>query len=497
MNPEAQKAYLVSTRALEAGRPLFKVMLALAGILMVRFLVALGTLPAFRPSTVLLAAASASFLLVKTCKTRDLLHPVRVFGALWCFCLALASMHLLPLISDWNYLMWSCVLTALVSFIGGFWLARQFWDRRRASLGATPGEELPASSFLPHRKTLITAALCLAVGTAVLAYEYSLIGEIPILSENMDAARMELFGAAGTGNPAFDTLSIKLIHPFVEFTKYGVFLALIVLFQKKAKSRKVVLLTILLIMLGTLTYASQGGRGMIVEIAVAGVVFFHYLHRRIRLIECGTAVLALFLFIGLLGSLRVKASESAPLFQRALSMTALPEGEFWDGVAFGYMTLTESFEVFYRLTDDLQTMQRPSAGFLFYGLHRFLPRSNLQEVAFNLYSGETITPTFLGEFYADYGYWGVLLGPLVLGGFYGWAYSRGGNRNAIYWIYVRALLTKMLIFFAYVSLFSQYLSWILDLLFMYLLIRRLSAEKAQLFASLASTTGQPCLLEVE
>lgn len=202
------------------------------------------------------------------------------------------------------------------------------------------------------------------------------------------------------------------------------------------------------------------------------MALFHYLRRRIRVMEFAAACLALFLFLGFSGALRAKASASAPLFEDALSTSRLPEGEFWDGITFGYGTLTYSFEVFSRLIDDLPTTQRPSGGYLFYALHRFVPRGNIQALDFDLYSGEMITPTFLGEFYADYGYWGVLFGPLVLGVFYGWAYSRGGQ-NSVYWIYVRAMLLQILIYFPYWNQFSHTLTWIFDLFFMYVLVRLL------------------------
>src|SRR5713101_7628213 len=126
MNAEIEKQYSAPMMPLDAGPPLLKVMLALISLVILCLLTALTVLPSFRLSTLLLAIASASFMLAKGRGTPDLLHPVRIFGALWCFCLALASMRLFPIISDWNHLMWSCVLTALVSFIGGFCLAGRF-----------------------------------------------------------------------------------------------------------------------------------------------------------------------------------------------------------------------------------------------------------------------------------------------------------------------------------------------------------------------------------
>jgi hypothetical protein len=386
-------------------------------------------------------------------------------------------MRLFPLIiSDWDSLMWACCFTGLISFIGGFWIAPLIWHPRTAQLGPMLEEGSAMEYSLPNRKTLLVAGLVLLIGSSVLAYEDILIGGIPIFADNADTLRMELFGGVAA-NPKFDTLSIKLIHPFVEFLKYGVFLAFIILFQKTPKTRKVVFLSILIILFGTLAYGSQAGRSFFVTIAVTGVVLFHYLRRRIRLIEIGAAVMALFLFLGLFGSWRIGQTQEAPVFERALANSDFPDGQFWESVAFGYVTVTISFEIFQRLIDDFQTMRHPPGGFLFYSLHRFIARTSLGAVAADLYSNESTTSTFLGDFYGDYGYWGVLFGPLVMGLLYGWAYSRGGGRNPTYWIYVRAFLLQMLIFFPYVNLFSLYLTWIFDLCCMYFLIRYLNRPK--------------------
>jgi oligosaccharide repeat unit polymerase len=155
-------------------------------------------------------------------------------------------------------------------------------------------------------------------------------------------------------------------------------------------------------------------------------------------------------------------------------------------MAYGYATVTKSFEVFHQLTVDLRTTQRPGEGFLFWAFHRFFPRSNIQLLDEQLYTGEMITPTYLGEFYGDYGYWGVLFGSLVLGVGYGYAYMRGEAQNRIYWIYVRAMLIQMLIAFPNMNLFSYQLTWIWDLFFMYLLMRYLTANGKSSFPPLLS-----------
>lgn len=458
-----------------------KVGAGLIVILVLCLLIGLGEIHWFRPSTIFLAVASMCFLLVKTGPTYDLLHPVRVFGSLWCFCLSLASMRLLPIISDWNFLMWSCVTTGLVSFTIGFRLAKSLRPGLATESRFGIPEERFQSTFLPNRKTLTLAAICIALGTAVLAYEFYLIGGIPLFAENIDAMRMELFGVAGTGNPAFDTLFIKAIHFLVEFIKYGVFFAFVILVQRSNKSRRVVLVSLLLIVLGTLTYISQAGRMFLVDILITCVVLFHYLRRRIRFVELGSAILILSILLGIAGSLRTQTSETRSLVDRVRAGSGLPEGQFWDGIGFGYLTLTESFEVFYRLTTDLRTTTRPSEGFLLYSLHRFIPRANIQEFAMNLYSGAFVTPTYVGEFYADYGIAGVLIGSLALGLLYGWVYMKGGVSDALFWLYIRAMFIQMIFFFPYVNLFSQYLNWIVDPIFMYFLIRYLTSQRPQLF----------------
>jgi oligosaccharide repeat unit polymerase len=450
-------------------------------------LMVLRALPFVRLTTLLLFIASASFLLVRRHGTPDLMHPVRVFGALWCFCLALASMRLLSYISDWDLLTWGCFLTGLTSFMVGFWVAEKA-SKRRGTPRRETGADLTFPHLLPVRRTLIVAWLCLAVGMAVMAYEYHLLGEIPILSDNPDVARFRLFG---TADPEFNKLYLKLLHPLVDFIKYGIFLAVIVLCQRITKSKKVLLLSGSLILLGILALSSQGGRIFVVYTAIPSAVLFHYLRRRIRLVELGAAVLVFFLFLGLFGYTRSAASQSAPIFERVRRVSSFPEGQFWDGVAFGYGTLTLSYEVFFRLTGDLQNMQQPSGGFLFYSLHRFLPRASLGEIAGDLYSGEFVTATFLGELYGDYRYWGVLFGPLLLGLTYGWTYSRTGELNSMYSAYVRALLVQMVIFFPYVNLFSIYINWIFDLVFMYLLLRRLAIRTARPLLPVAVGTTAP------
>lgn len=455
------------------------------GILIVALLMALGIVPWPSLWPLVLAAACAAFLLTGARSNADMLHPVRVFGSLWCFCLALASMRLLSFISSWGVGMWALVLTGLLAFIAGFWLAGLRQRRRTKRPPSARGIPFKRN-LLPAERTLRVAAICILAGTSVLAYEDTLIGTIPMFASNPDVARMKLFPVVGQSS--LDTLSIKLVHPFVEFVKYGVFLAAIVYFQAERRSRKLTIGCLAMMLGGTLIYMSQGARSFAVQVAIVLLVLFHYLRRRVRLKHVMAAVLVVFLFAGLFGAYRIRRSHSAPLFERALSVSGFPRGEFWEAVAFGYATATTSFEVLHQLTRDFQIYRKPPHGFLLYAFHRLIPRANIQEFAAGLFTAQAITPTFLGEFYGDFGYLGVLIGPLILGFGYGWAYDRMARTRSVYPVYVEALLLQMLIYFPYVNLFSQYLTWIFDLVFMFFLIR--TAERKAQPVSFRSTEIQ-------
>jgi hypothetical protein len=456
------------------GRLRLMPFLIATGILSLSLCVSLGVVPRLPLFPVMLGLTALAFVLWGRAQ-RDLLHPTCVFGALWCGCLALGSLRLLPLISDWAPRVWLCFLTPVFTFPAGLWLSRCLIKKMSP---AKPRETRGCPESLPARRTLIIAGISLAIGVFVLGYEYHLIGGIPVLSDNPDAMRMQLFGVAGQGDAQFDSLFIKLIHPFVEFNKYAVFLAMLLLAQGQLRTRTMLIAGILVVVGGTFAYGSQGSRTSLVQIGVVALAIWHYVRRRVLLRHVSLAVASLFLFAALYGSLRIQKSASAPLFDRALAKANFPQGAIGDGLAFGYATATISFEVFDRLVDDLDSVQHPRDGFLFYSFHRFIPRSNIQEFAFDLYSGESITPTFLGELYADYRYLGVLLGSVLLGVAYAWVYHQMetvGSSNAIF---TQGVFLQVLVFFPYVNLFSQYLTWMFDLVFMFALIQLCQVKSA-------------------
>ncbi|OFV95430.1 MAG: hypothetical protein A3F68_11245 [Acidobacteria bacterium RIFCSPLOWO2_12_FULL_54_10] len=429
----------------------------------------LGVLPQMTLLSFALAATAAGFVLW-TGRDFDILHPVRILGCLWFFCLALASLQLDTGISEWGVAMWGYVCLGFLAFAAGFRLISTFLAGNRSLHAKYKNRALPYTELLLPRRTLVIATACLAVGAAAFTYEFIQLGEIPIFAENPNASRARLFGIAGMlKDPALDTIIIKVVHVFTAFCKYGLYLACIMLFQKTKNTKAQIFCAAVLIAVGFVFHVSQGGRQFVYEPAAVALVLFHYLRRPLRSKELAAFAVFTLLVISVMGYQRAMASADIARSRQADRWSKLPSGATWDVIAQGYHTTTTSFEVFYRLTQDLPAL-RPPSGFLFYSLHRFLPRESIQELALRLYTGEMITPTVLGEFYGDFGIVGILVGPLILGVMYGYIYFQAMSYNSLTRLFNQALFLEILTYFPYVNLLSHYATWTFDVLFMACLI---------------------------
>ena len=465
---------------LETRKYLLPIACVMVSIPVLAIAIVLEFIPSISLLTLLLFGAAAGFALWGTGRNTDILHPVRVFGCVWCFCLALASLRLTTNISHWEPPMWGYVLAALACFIAGFWLATRVLTRLRGGRPTRPWGGLPSSELLAPRRTLVVAVICLAVGVGALAFEYREIEGIPIFAQNIDLARTQFASPIGRSSTEFHTLFYKSISVLSLFCKYAVYLACIALFQTVRKSRLQLAIAIGVVVGSFLAVASQGSRGALFELLIVGLALFHYLRRRLRLKEVAMFGVALILFISIAGYWRGAVGNPSAAYVGAQRISNLPQGEVWDWLATGNFTLTASLEVFYRLTQDLPALRRPSAGFLFYPiLRRFVPRENIQQLAAGLYTTMMITPTFLGEFYADFGLLGVLLGPAVLGFLYGYVYYRARRQDSSYWLCINAIFLLLLVYFPYVNLFSQTLTWIFDVVQMAWLIKLSQVRRAE------------------
>jgi oligosaccharide repeat unit polymerase len=415
-------------------------------------------------------AAAVLFLLSWSREKADLLHPVRIFGAQWCFCLSLAALRLVLPISPWGARMWLLMAVALGSFIGGFYCCGLLFRRKAATLpGAQAGGDLSPRELSPAW-ALGLAVVCLALGIAALSYEYYLTGGIPVLLPQIDEARAKLYGFAGEPGESHLHPLLKVTHQFVPFSKYAVFLAAIALFQKTRKAASQVLVAVLIVLFGLAAYGSQGGRGFVFEIVAVVVALFHYLRRRFSLKEVLIGLAGIFLLLSVAGHLRMVQNPAFLVRGYAGRSEVLPDTDFWNIIAYGYFNLTGPFEVFYRLTRDLPLVPHPSTGFLFYSLHRLVPRANIQALTLDLYTGEMIVPTFLGELYADLGIAGTLVGPWILGMMYQFIYSKGTHSTNVYWMCLRGIFLVYLMLLPYFNVFSYHLLWVEDTVAMAALI---------------------------
>jgi len=174
MTSRTYDGYASSRKELGTWLVPVKVMLSVFGTILVCLLITLRVLPTFRISTILLFIASASFMLVKGRGRRICCTRFEYSGAVVLLsgsCGYAAHAHAVGLgIRDVE------LFHNRSTLFRGWLLARQaVCEKARGCAGS----DVRGRDLSPNRKALALAALCLAIGTAVLAYEYHLIGEIP------------------------------------------------------------------------------------------------------------------------------------------------------------------------------------------------------------------------------------------------------------------------------------------------------------------------------
>jgi oligosaccharide repeat unit polymerase len=443
--------------------------------------------------TASLTIAAAAFVLLPMGPETDILHPVRVFGGLWCLCLALSSLHLSAVNSEWDVEMWTLMIGALVAFIGAFWISHgTFVKMTRFRTAANRAEAWSRQILSPHR-ALILASISLIIGIVAFAYRYRTVGEIPILAPAIDETTNSFFSTAGYwARPELDTIPNKIIGLLCLFCRYAAYLSCIVLLQRSEKTRTQKIWAASVILAGLAALASQGGRGFLAEFTMVSLVLFQHLRRQIRLKELVSMALIVMLFLSFAGYFRATSGGSERAYKLAQEISLLPEGFVWDNLLFGYFSVTAPMETFFRLTKDLQSFRESSPGYMFYFIHRFVPRENIAEIATALYGGEMMAPTFLGEFYADLGFAGVILGPFILGLGYSYVYARVGRRDSLYWICILAVLMELLMYFPHINFFFRNVNWILDIGAMCVLIAMAGAGKLSTARS-ASELRRPVL----
>lgn len=286
-----------------------------------------GIIPYFTLLSAVLGIAGGAFGLLRVGKNTDTLHPVRLFGTIWCLCLALASLRLTTNMTVWPASVWVSMISALCTFVSGFWLMSRRFVKSRPRQGFGPECDLPPSEMLDPRRGLKLAILCLLVGISALSYEYWLIGGIPVLSEDIDRARTTFFATAGRWtHPEFDTLFYKIVGILTLLCKYAVYLALIILIQKTKKSRAQLVATIVVILWGVLALASQGGRGLVFDIFIASGILFHYLRHCLRAKHLLPAGLLLFLFLSAAGYFRIAHGRQDVFHAGVERVSKLPNG---------------------------------------------------------------------------------------------------------------------------------------------------------------------------
>jgi hypothetical protein len=258
----------------------------------------------------------------------------------------------------------------------------------------------------------------------------------------------------------FHHIIFKVIYLITIFEKYAFILACFFLFSSGKKTMRQTVQAWVIASVAFLGHSSQGGRQYPYELLVLACVLYHYIRRPFKYRHLAFAAVLLFLLLAFGGYFRSVRSDPRASLEPVAAMSDLPRGPLGDSLVYGYYTVTIGFEQFSRMTSDLPTGGSARGGHMFYFLHRFIPRQGLGE--WGNYPGGVVF-TYLADFYADYGIWGILAGSFLLGYAYSFVYKRAVRRSSLYWIYAQALFIYCLTYFPYVNLFSEYAGWFIDL----------------------------------
>jgi oligosaccharide repeat unit polymerase len=112
----------------------------------------------------------------------SLLSPSLAFPVLWLLGVALAQIHLLDVQSDWSALAWAVMLAVPIAFVCGGSLGRELVERRTRQRQRRE----PVQS---SRRLRIVLVACLVLGYLEIAHQSAAGSGLPILSASVDDAR--------------------------------------------------------------------------------------------------------------------------------------------------------------------------------------------------------------------------------------------------------------------------------------------------------------------
>jgi len=370
---------------------------------------------------------------------RDFLSPIVVFPALWLLGVALAQVHVVPLQRPWSWRMWVVAFLVPAVFVCvGLLVQELVWLRGRAESAAWVGR---FRGRLPLRPILL---LFTVIGYLELAHQFTAAGQVPLLSSNIDAARVALPG--GITIVLTDLLTVAAIVAIVAPPK---------LLSREAWFELAIVGAALF------GFALEGGRGSIVLPIVTGALG-RILYRGFPRFEWLVGIAAL-----------VVAILSAAFFVRTAQHSSNPfESHFYAHdlrtvpwllrpLVPVHLAIAMNFEGLARIVDYFPTYAhfghwRYDAGLF----NRYLPARSATGVS-GIQASPFTTNTMAGPFWADGGFVAVTIGVAFVALLASAAYTYARLTEHFRYVVVAAYLLYMTVFGLYDNLFTEFPDWLI------------------------------------
>ena len=403
----------------------------------------------------------------------DIFSPYVIFPVLWIACVAVGSRIISIEQVPWNDTVWMCSIGAVIFYflglVGAEWYLAAFrrpdLQRRQTVVGKWNGQKL----FLIMLAWQLAAFGCMM-------YEFKhYVGGIPLFSRSWEFTR--LYNPQGY-------LS-RLVH----LLGYSFMLQAIVLQVYLYSQKKLFSLGLLpfWLMLGFALCCAGlwGSRHTLFIPLAAGVVAFHYLHKRLKPTHLIFLGIAASLFIGAVGFVRKmtyfeeRDVEYKEVLQHIGYSARFP---VLDQV---HNTVAMNFETFRKLTETFPTFQPYRLGRqTFFAVYSLLPgkQETLGEIQNRIWNTGfygNLTATYMGVPYVDFGVPGVILYTLILAIFIRLLYFRIQNFPTIFNIMLYSFFCYHLILMPYDNTITK-LNFIFDLLILWgidLLVKEIGRKR--------------------
>lgn len=367
---------------------------------------------------------------------------------LCCFCwfftfgVSQAILKFLPVSRPVRSLTWFVVISSGVVFL--MYASVAFYtpfNRRRSSCSAVPSGILGNQLYAPLMR------LSLAVGMISLAIsliEFSVLGNIPLFTKEVGIYRKDV--------------ALPYLHSLLSLNRLAAFLAFIAHF-----SRPSVYLPKILI--GILGFAELASGSRIGVLMIAGLLWVSWSTLgRLGFKKELRGILSLTLFLFVVFSLITVLRSPKETLARFFSYIGLPDMPYYKMVAI--TPLLYVVPNFSNLDLLLYTPIRFT-----YGLKMLAPlwALTLTKSFINVESGFSFGVTmnivpYLSVFYEDFGLFGVIVAPALLGFMSGLAFRKVLTQNSLLWRFVYALLGLQTMAMPFLSIFTLTSTWVMLLI---------------------------------